>query len=931
MSDNESLGLLPDGDHNNSLPGNLNDDFMDHDASEFFDMDLNPNDMNQNNPSLDINMDNTLDDAHTSPPVNGNNSDSVDGITNTLDEGHGIDQSDTGNADDHNNDNINDENIQDRPEDNEDELFESEKEPKPSNTDDDATDKVQNSDTQIENDIKDEAEPDKGEQVHEGALSPEDGEPAEESHQSPNLKNDDIGDTQISNDPKDAQPPSDAVPAGENPEKEKILQPNELEKDESSTEKHDQPQKEQDPADMDIVDEEKDGHDSHDFLNQEFSELEPADHDMKHTLASDEHSEKKDITQNNKFEEDNGFTKDDPPQSAGQSSTDATANDHSSPERAITPHDDEDEDTSRRSAPRITEEEPEIKSEPAAPAIEEYPSDSETDEKLKASVSANSMKLAADLDANDKTRVRQTHAIIIPSYASWFNMKKVHKIERDSLPEFFTSSHPSKSPKIYANYRNFMINAYRLNPNEYLTLTSCRRNLVGDVGTLMRVHRFLTKWGLINYQVNPLFKPAYALEKLPNESLVGLPYTGDFHVQYDTPRGLFPFDTYKVTPENINAEKLKSLLDSSNNNDFASKTADPAIKENKDNEGEEPPSKKQKLADDWSAKDLASLILAIREHKNDWYKIAKQVGNGKTPQDCILKFLGLPIEDRFSQLSEKDLGIIKYAPNFPLTSVDNPVIGNLIFMTNLVDSDVVKAAVSRASKITDDELLNKVEKVYGKKDDSEESKKSPSVDKNGATNEEDDNIDDELKKEFAGSEHVGKTPIEEAATGVFGALGARSHLFATYEERELQQLTTSILDREMKKLDVKLKKINELEKIFQRERQNLAKLQNEVFVDRLSLTKSTINISKKLKGAVLLLQGAEGDESEKPDLQKVSSLLEEAQGLLYKPSKQSLNESNKAEDSERHAEENEALQASADAVVKPVSVETPQLFKVWAP
>ncbi len=46
-----------------------------------------------------------------------------------------------------------------------------------------------------------------------------------------------------------------------------------------------------------------------------------------------------------------------------------------------------------------------------------------------------------------------------------------------------------------------MINTYRLNPNEYLTVTSCRRNLCGDVGGIMRVHAFLEQWGLINYQV----------------------------------------------------------------------------------------------------------------------------------------------------------------------------------------------------------------------------------------------------------------------------------------------------------------------------------------------------------------------------------------------------------------------------------------------
>ncbi|KAM9915766.1 hypothetical protein OXX59_010403, partial [Metschnikowia pulcherrima] len=70
----------------------------------------------------------------------------------------------------------------------------------------------------------------------------------------------------------------------------------------------------------------------------------------------------------------------------------------------------------------------------------------------------------------------------------------------------------------------------------------------------------LNKWGLINYQVNPQFKPAYALEKTPDGKSVGLPYCGDFHVQYDTPRGLFPFNTYKPMPGNVNVEKLKQLV-----------------------------------------------------------------------------------------------------------------------------------------------------------------------------------------------------------------------------------------------------------------------------------------------------------------------------------------------------------------------------------
>lgn len=38
----------------------------------------------------------------------------------------------------------------------------------------------------------------------------------------------------------------------------------------------------------------------------------------------------------------------------------------------------------------------------------------------------------------------------------------------------------------YMAYRNFMIDTYRLNPFEYLSSTACRRNLGGDVCSILR-------------------------------------------------------------------------------------------------------------------------------------------------------------------------------------------------------------------------------------------------------------------------------------------------------------------------------------------------------------------------------------------------------------------------------------------------------------
>ena len=102
---------------------------------------------------------------------------------------------------------------------------------------------------------------------------------------------------------------------------------------------------------------------------------------------------------------------------------------------------------------------------------------------------------------SDQKVATQTAEIIIPSYAAWFNFSKIHEIEEKALPEFFNNKNRSKTPQVYKDYRDFMMNTYRLNPNEYLTVTATRRNLAGDVCAIIRVHAFLEQWGLINYQV----------------------------------------------------------------------------------------------------------------------------------------------------------------------------------------------------------------------------------------------------------------------------------------------------------------------------------------------------------------------------------------------------------------------------------------------
>ncbi|KAG5953619.1 hypothetical protein E4U53_004406 [Claviceps sorghi] len=140
------------------------------------------------------------------------------------------------------------------------------------------------------------------------------------------------------------------------------------------------------------------------------------------------------------------------------------------------------------------------------------------------------LKETAEVAAREHL-ISQTHAIVLPSYSTWFDMNSIHDIERKAMAEFFNTRNRSKTPAVYKDYRDFMINTYRLNPVEYLTVTACRRNLAGDVCAIMRVHAFLEQWGLINYQVDAEQRPSH----------VGPPFTGHFRIICDTPRGLQPW------------------------------------------------------------------------------------------------------------------------------------------------------------------------------------------------------------------------------------------------------------------------------------------------------------------------------------------------------------------------------------------------------
>ncbi|KAI9491842.1 SWIRM domain-containing protein [Zychaea mexicana] len=465
----------------------------------------------------------------------------------------------------------------------------------------------------------------------------------------------------------------------------------------------------------------------------------------------------------------------------------------------------------------------------------------------------------------------QTKKVSLPHYTTWFSMETIHDIERVSLPEFFTGRNKSKSPSIYQDYRDFMISTYRLNPTEYLAVTACRRNLAGDVCAIMRVHAFLEQWGLINNQCDPSTLP----------STVGPPFTGHFRLTADTPRGLQPFrpsiKAKMAAPQSQPSSSSPSASSSSNNNND---TANNNRKNNELNmnlqlrqqlfestqeqahaastkpyycttcgtdctreryhslktknmdlcatcykEARFPstvmssdfvkyePGRYEHAEDEWADEETLLLLEAIEIFDDDWNAIAEHVGS-RTREQCIMHFLQLPIEEPY--VSSIPSSRTLEHKRTPFSQADNPVMSILAYLSSAVDPDLAAVAAEAAIEFQE---TGKRKKLSSEEDDDE-----------GNENGENDSTKPNKKP---------RNTVEKAAAVALGSAAAKAKSLAGIEEREIRRLVHSVIDFEVKKLDVKMSHFDELEAVLENDLEHIAQLRQEVFMQRFAVKKAT--------------------------------------------------------------------------------------------
>uniref|UniRef100_A0A673CXW9 SWI/SNF related, matrix associated, actin dependent regulator of chromatin, subfamily c, member 2 n=1 Tax=Sphaeramia orbicularis TaxID=375764 RepID=A0A673CXW9_9TELE len=454
-------------------------------------------------------------------------------------------------------------------------------------------------------------------------------------------------------------------------------------------------------------------------------------------------------------------------------------------------------------------------------------------------------------DLHEDNVTEQTHHIIIPSYAAWFDYNSVHAIERRALPEFFNGKNKSKTPEIYLAYRNFMIDTYRLNPQEYLTSTACRRNLAGDVCAIMRVHAFLEQWGLINYQVDSESRP----------TPMGPPPTSHFHVLADTPSSLVPLqpktsqtpasqqmmsfpDKVKDKPADLQNFGLRTDMYSKKTGSAKSKSAASSMRE-------------------WTEQETLLLLEGLEMYKDDWNKVSEHVGS-RTQDECILHFLRLPIEDPYLEDTSSSLGPLAYQP-VPFSQAGNPVMSTVAFLASVVDPRVASAAAKSAleefSRMKEEVPAALVEahvrrveeaaRVSGRQDPLyglegsgiagtglEEGERPGRRDtwKDGkeGTDEGQREGESDGERKAKVERDVGEGNLATAAASALAAAAVKAKHLAAVEERKIKSLVALLVETQMKKLEIKLRHFEELETIMDREREALEYQRQQLLADRQS-------------------------------------------------------------------------------------------------
>lgn len=223
----------------------------------------------------------------------------------------------------------------------------------------------------------------------------------------------------------------------------------------------------------------------------------------------------------------------------------------------------------------------------------------------------------------------------------------------------------------------------------------------------------------------------------------------------------------------------------------------------------------------WSDEETLLLLEAIELYDDDWNTIAEYVGT-KTREQCIFHFLQMPIDEPYRETTtttnddDDEKHKVLEHQRTPFSQADNPVMSILAFLASAVDPKVVSAAAEAA--------ISCQEQTTSKKRDA------------------DMDIDQEELKEIKKP----RTTIEKAASVALGSAAAKAKSLSGIEEREIRRLVHSVVDTEVKKLELKMNYFEELEAVLNNELEAITQQRKDIFSHRLAVKKSEALLQQEI-------------------------------------------------------------------------------------
>lgn len=240
----------------------------------------------------------------------------------------------------------------------------------------------------------------------------------------------------------------------------------------------------------------------------------------------------------------------------------------------------------------------------------------------------------------------------------WFDPNKISQAEQSALSVSFPAlrnapheGNPNDRNLVaYLQLRNTLIDIYRANPTQRLTLAECRKHCDGDLAALIRMVSFLERNRLINYALDPALTNAMAptgpdptTKKLADD-------LRDHWTKTPTCVSCDRICLYSFFVLSPSAYGSTVLLPHLRTAVWCADCAREAPHNHCLLKVNLPALHVSGLGTSWSDQQISVLFDAIETHGPDWISIAKVVstvpGNPvRTPRECLAAFLSMPIAE----------------------------------------------------------------------------------------------------------------------------------------------------------------------------------------------------------------------------------------------------------------------------------------------